>query len=109
MFKALLVIYVVAIGEGGDFTNSGSLSSTLFETMEQCEAAIVHMKTVTDKWHYGEDKSKIVPLKKTIECFEIPPGPTPAAAIPVVQPADEVEITPVSPPDPRIHKRWHDQ
>lgn len=103
MFKALLVIYVVSVGSEGN--RGGSLTTTPFETMEQCKAAITHAQTVTDKWHYGDDKTNIVPVKRTMQCFEIPAGPvTPAAdsntgnvPTPACEPSDLPE---------RLHKRW---
>ena len=102
MFKALLVIYVMSIG--GD--DKGSLTTTPFETMAQCEAAIKHAEDVIDDWHYGDDKNNIVPIKKTMKCFEIPPGPTPST---VQMPDKPDKQTVVIEPEPRIHKRWHDK
>jgi len=106
MFKALLVIYIVSIGTQGD--RGGSLTTTPFETMEQCEAAIKHAEAVMNAWYYGKDKSKIVPTKNTMECFEIPPGPLPN----LVQLPDGTDSAPVivdQPPSPRTDRRWNDQ
>ena len=74
MFKAVLIIFVVGFGD----TDSASTNVTPFETMEQCEAAIVHVKDVWDDWHYGKDKSNTVPIKYSAKCFDIPPGPVAA-------------------------------
>jgi hypothetical protein len=106
MFKALLVVYVVSIGSGGN--QGGSLTTTPFETMAQCKAAIKHAEDVIDDWHYGNDKTKIVPVEKTMKCFEIPPGPTQN----MVQPPSETsESSPiiVDNPSPRTDKRWNDR
>jgi len=107
MFKALLVIYVVAIGSGDD--PSGSLTTTPFETMEQCEMAIKHAEDVIDGWHYGKDKTNLIPLKRTMKCFDIPPGPTHTAEH-LLDEVGEEKSQPFTPdPTPTIHKRWHDK
>jgi len=106
MFKALLVIYIVSIGTQGE--RGGSLTTTPFETMEQCEAAIKHAEDVLDDWHYGDDKSSVVPTKNTMKCFEIPPGPLPDL---VQLPDGTVDSAPIvvdKPPSPRTNKRWND-
>lgn len=107
MFKVILVVYVMGVGTGKDYTNAGSTNVTLFETMEQCEAAIVHVKDVWDDWHYGDDKSKIVDVRNTAKCFDIPANttrsyqPSPPATKPEVKPQ------PKSPPPVlKKHKRW---
>jgi len=104
MFKALLVIYVISIG--GD--DKGSLTTTPFETMEQCEAAIKHVEDVIDDWYYGDDKAKIVPIKKTMKCFEIPPGSTQHMVQPPYEPGENPPIV-IEKSKPRIDKRWNDR
>ena len=104
MFKALLVIYVVSFGDPG---NGGSLTTTPFETMAQCEAAIKHAEDVLDDWHYGDDKTKVVPTKNTLKCFEIPPGPSSNRAQLPDEPAVPAPIVDYT-PDPRGNKRWND-
>jgi len=111
MFKAVLIIYVVGIGQSGD-DNSGALNATAFETMQQCEAAIVHAKDVIDDWHYGDDKSNIVPLKRTMKCFPIPAGPAPEQKYNFKAP-EEKECPRIlgpgpSVPEERLHRRWDD-
>ena len=74
MFKAMLVVFVLGIGKGHD-EYGGSLNVVPFQTMAQCEEAIVEMKRVTDKWHYGDDKKNIVPVRGSFKCVPITPVP----------------------------------
>lgn len=70
MFEAVLIIYVLEIAKN----DAGNVSVTPFETMAQCEQAIAHTQKVLDSWHYGNDKSDIVPVKKSMVCKPITPG-----------------------------------
>jgi len=70
MFKAVLVIFVLGIGKG-DNQKGGNLTVTPFQSMAQCEQAIGHINTVTNKWYYGDDKTAIVPILKTVKCYPI--------------------------------------
>lgn len=110
MFKAVLVIFVLGVGRGhvGD---GGSLTVTPFQSMEQCKEAVVHLEDVLDDWHYGNDKTDLVPVNKTAKCFPITAVPL---ALPVAdQPSYVPECKPVQvviPQQPafelRKHKRW---
>jgi len=101
MMKALLVIYVVSVGQAAK-ERGGSLTTTPFETMEQCKAAITFARQATDSWHYGDDKTDIVPMLRTLKCHHLPQT---EVTVPQVQ-DHLVRPQPIPPITVKKHNKW---
>ena len=78
MFKAVMIIFVITMGRGGDETPAGIVNTINFETMAQCEFAKAKMDEAIGNWHYGrgDDKDPFL-VKRTVECHEYPEDAVP--------------------------------
>jgi len=67
MFKAVLIIYTVSLGHNHDIT--GSLTTTPYESMAQCEEVKELTIEVVSGWKYSDGVP--IKLKYSMECKEL--------------------------------------